>query len=407
MEKMKRVLALLLVFAMLMPNLSTIALAADTEDPSVISTEPAVTAEETEASAEETETPPQVTEPSEEETQPPVQETEPPATEETQAATETAEETVEPSAAEEAEEPVKDTVTVTSQQEAAAEQTAAPVSGQTTATVIPDFGEDFDNDKVFAVYVEDQFLDNLPVVLGTSGKDRLPSDAAKYVYDVLKARIEEVAAGKTHSTVVAINVEEESKQLSWTKEDLGVDTLGNGGSFTQEASVAIKAAYQAEMNRIMNALLVDCPYDLYWFDKTVGMYSECALSSDGNMVAVPSLQVYMSVASGYQGSDQFTTTTDLSRVQTAAANAQAVAELHKDKEDYEKLTAFKEEICSRTSYNTEAAKQDYTDGYGDPWQLIYVFDDEETDVVCEGYSKRSPCSFLIRIRLPTRKETKR
>ena len=65
MEKMKRVLALLLVFAMLMPNLSTIALAADTEDPSVISTEPAVTAEETEASAEETETPPQVTEPSE------------------------------------------------------------------------------------------------------------------------------------------------------------------------------------------------------------------------------------------------------------------------------------------------------------------------------------------------------
>ena len=315
MEKMKRVLALLLVFAMLMPNLSTIALAVDTEDPSVISTEPAVTAEETEASAEETETTPQVTEPSEEETQPPVQETEPPATEETQAATETAEETVEPSAAEETEESVKDTVTVTSQQEASAEQTAATVSGQTTATVIPDFGEDFDNDKVFAVYVEDQFLDNLPVVLGTSGKDRLPSDAAKYVYDVLKARIEEVAAGETHSTVVESNVEEESKQFSWTKEELGVDVLVNGNSFTQEASAAIQAAYQAEMDRIMDALLVDCPYDLYWFDKTAGMDVGCGVASDGQVVNVTSLKVSMTVASGYQGSDQFTTTTDLSRVQ--------------------------------------------------------------------------------------------
>lgn len=388
MEKMKRILALLLVFAMLMPNLSTIALAADTEDSSVISTEPAVTAEETEASAEETETTPQVTEPSEEETQPPVQETEPPATEETQAATETAEETVEPSAAEETEESVKDTVTVTSRQEALAEQTAATVSGQTTATVIPDFGEDFDNDKVFAVYVEDQFLDNLPVVLGTSGKDRLPSDAAKNVYDVLKARIEAVAAGESHSTVVEINVEEESKQLSWTKEELGVDVLVNGNSLTQEASAAIKAAYQAEMDRIMNALLVDCPYDLYWFDKTAGMDVGCSVVSDGQVVNVTSLKVSMTVASGYQGSDQYTTTTELSRVQTAAANAKEVAEKHKNEGDYEKLTAFKEEICSLVSYNTEAADENYNGSYGDPWQLIYVFDDdEETDVVCEGYSK--------------------
>ena len=38
------------------------------------------------------------------------------------------------------------------------------------------------------------------------------------------------------------------------------------------------------------------------------------------------------------------------------------------------------------SYNNEATAPGYP--YGDPWQLIYVFDDNKsTNVVCEGYSK--------------------
>jgi len=53
MEMMKRVLALLLVCAMLMPNLTTIASAAEFgEDPAAVSTEPVVAAEVTEAATE-------------------------------------------------------------------------------------------------------------------------------------------------------------------------------------------------------------------------------------------------------------------------------------------------------------------------------------------------------------------
>ena len=72
MEKMKRVLALLLVCAMLMPNLTIIASATDLgEDPAAVSTEPVVVAEEpeeTEATEAATEAP---TEPATEATEAP------------------------------------------------------------------------------------------------------------------------------------------------------------------------------------------------------------------------------------------------------------------------------------------------------------------------------------------------
>ena len=54
--------------------------------------------------------------------------------------------------------------------------------------------------------------------------------------------------------------------------------------------------------------------------------------------------------------------------------------------DYNKLVAYRNTICELVSYNNEATAPGYP--YGDPWQLIYVFDgDESTNVVCEGYSK--------------------
>lgn len=49
--------------------------------------------------------------------------------------------------------------------------------------------------------------------------------------------------------------------------------------------------------------------------------------------------------------------------------------------------AYRQKICELVSYNSTAANNTPTP-YGDPWQLIYVFDgDDSTNVVCEGYSK--------------------
>jgi hypothetical protein len=54
--------------------------------------------------------------------------------------------------------------------------------------------------------------------------------------------------------------------------------------------------------------------------------------------------------------------------------------------DYARLQAIRDWICDSTSYNYSAAAGGVS--YGDPWQMIYVFDQDDTTlVVCEGYAK--------------------
>ena len=84
-------------------------------------------------------------------------------------------------------------------------------------------------------------------------------------------------------------------------------------------------------------------------------------------------------------------TTDVDVSKTSAASqavdtAKDIVRANADKSDYEKLLAYKNWICENVSYNEEAADNDTP--YGDPWQIIYVFDGKsDTNVVCEGYAK--------------------
>ena len=93
------------------------------------------------------------------------------------------------------------------------------------------------------------------------------------------------------------------------------------------------------------------------------------------------------VGQDYRGSDQYEVdSVKTARAQTAAANAQSIVYAHAFEPTLEKLRSYKDEICNLTSYNYEAAAGGIA--YGDPWQVIYVFDgDPDTKVVCEGYSK--------------------
>ena len=69
-------------------------------------------------------------------------------------------------------------------------------------------------------------------------------------------------------------------------------------------------------------------------------------------------------------------------VQTSVENALAVVAEFEDLPDYEKLAAYRQEICDLTSYNYGAISGNVP--YGNPWQLIWVFDgDPATEVVCE------------------------
>ena len=66
--------------------------------------------------------------------------------------------------------------------------------------------------------------------------------------------------------------------------------------------------------------------------------------------------------------------------------AQAVVDDHAGETDYQKLVSYREYIKGAVDYDRGAAGGGKP--YGDPWQLIYVFDGKsDTNVVCEGYAK--------------------
>ena len=86
---------------------------------------------------------------------------------------------------------------------------------------------------------------------------------------------------------------------------------------------------------------------------------------------------------------EYTVNTEIGRsVQAAVDNANSIIGQYSGDSDEGKLQGYKDAICARVSYNDDAARKDYDLGYGNPWQLLWVFDnDDETKVVCEGYSK--------------------
>ena len=99
----------------------------------------------------------------------------------------------------------------------------------------------------------------------------------KAIYNELKAQIAQVAAGAVTSSVFSIPVENLGlAKTEWTKEDLGLETLVEINSegkyqYTREAKEMVAMNMYFDLTRILSALLADCPYELYWFDKTEGI----------------------------------------------------------------------------------------------------------------------------------------
>ena len=179
--------------------------------------------------------------------------------------------------------------------------------------------------------------------------DRLFSDAEeKRIYNVILEEIKKIANGTRTSTQITV-----------------------------PCSLPANVDANALSDRIMNSLLNDCPYELYWFDKTSGM------GMSGNTSEITfSFVVSSDYGSGYAVDPSKTTA-----VSSAVTTINEIIAKYAGKSDYEKLVGYKEEICALTSYNQDAANNNSTP-YGNPWQLIWVFDNNaSTNVVCEGYSK--------------------
>ncbi|MBR2700042.1 MAG: Ig-like domain-containing protein [Clostridia bacterium] len=277
-------------------------------------------------------------------------------------------------------------------------ETLAPVT-----EVVGAGRDDGDGDQLLDAYVQ-QMIDES---LGLSGP--LPLFAAGatlagmngIVYDILKSRVTRVAEGALSKTVFVITEEElraEGVDLGpWTAASLGVSAVVSNGKINQEALSAVKAVTAFSTDKVINALLADCPSELYWYNKTKGISMgipgmSVGASWNGTEYALYyktafSITLSMSVSAAYQDSGEYTVSAE--RVDTARraiATARGIVESHSSGGARDRLAAYKNEICERVDYNHAAAGNG--EAYGDPWQLIYVFDgDPDTKVVCEGYSK--------------------
>lgn len=292
---------------------------------------------------------------------------------------------------------------------------AEPEGGETIESVsetvvVPNADNLPSNDELFAGYVQQLFDAQLP---GADDELLTVQDAGQYltgnnlaIYEFLKQQVQLVAAGGQNApTTTKFTAGEELLEGNdyWTAAELGVSSLieeVNGENWvTAEAADAILGKLAIDRSAVWTALLADCPYDLYWHDKTkrdnvsaMIMYSNYDLNTKNGSLSLKlsSLEFDLLVSSDYAVAGQYykVDSSKISTVTNAVSRAVGIANEHKDKLPKARLEAYKDAICNATKYNDAAAEESNNTPYGNPWQLVHVFDnDPNTMVVCEGYSK--------------------
>ncbi len=230
-----------------------------------------------------------------------------------------------------------------------------------------------------------------------SGADML-SEPDKKLYAALKSKIKDIAEGKLLDSEIDIPISDLTDKLEWTKADIDGTDIIVDDKFNLEAFKKVIDKIGINVSRVIEALLVDCPYELYWFDKTAGLQWDFGAASaetegdDCKLTLKGPFHIVMYVSADYAEQENATKTTKLKDVVSAVtksiAKAQSIVDQYTGKSVLERLVAYRDEICSLTSYNTAAADNDNKVPFGNPWQLVWVFDeDESTTVVCEGYAK--------------------
>lgn len=234
------------------------------------------------------------------------------------------------------------------------------------------------------------------------------NDVTNNIYRRLVPEIKKIAAGESASATIVIT----DMPITYTQGDLGHITIVKDGALSEEAGARIGELFGADVNHdaLLSKLLANMPYELYWFDKTNGMAISYGIEADENTVTIPYIAVGFCVADAYRDTTKYAvnekgetildeannpvpdyTAVDTAKTgaaKTAAVTAAQVVAENQGKGAYSKLVAYREYITKAVDYNFAAADENNGYAYGDPWQLIYVFDgDPKTKVVCEGYSK--------------------
>ena len=214
------------------------------------------------------------------------------------------------------------------------------------------------------------------------------------LYLALMEQITKVAGGEETSTVFDVPAENLLSPAYLSAEDLTGDLLDADGNLTEEAKAAINSMIvnTVHISRVVSCLMADCPFHLYWFAKSYATTYTRKIEND--RVTIVDIRIRFHVSQDYADLTDWDGTSKLTRMDTekygtvrnAAANIQEILSETAGMDDYSKICSYAERICELASYNNEAIRQQLP--YGDPWQLIWVFDENpDTKVVCEGYTK--------------------
>ncbi len=226
------------------------------------------------------------------------------------------------------------------------------------------------------------------------------TETERRVYTALREAVAKIAKGDEASSIIKINLED----ATYTAEDIGATNFDDKAD--QELAFSRYSQEQVpDVTKLITVLMAETPYELYWYDKEMGaraLYRR-GLSGNSNCVTVSGeMTVYMSVAQEYatdecvvlnteSGEETILTGVDSSTidaVNTAINKAHIIVESYINQSDYSKLKGYLDEVMGLTVYNEAAAEPANKTPYGNPWQLIWVFDgNPNTNVVCEGYAK--------------------
>ncbi len=240
------------------------------------------------------------------------------------------------------------------------------------------------NETLLKQYIQQQFnaqLPSAPLDETPTAVTGLTEDSNTYkIYQALVPMISEVAGGTRTSTQFIF------EDLS----DIGIQAQGSDASL-DKAKAAADAQLDFDLNALVDALLAEHPNEHYWYASSEGTEFEYQYSyyakDDVYYVTICNLSIKMSVAKDYQTEDAYTVNSATGTlVASSIANAMRIVEKNRNLVEYDRLIAYRDEICTLVDFDQPAAEK--KPPFGDPWQLVWVFDgDPDTKAVSEGYAK--------------------
>lgn len=221
-----------------------------------------------------------------------------------------------------------------------------------------------DNDTLYEGYVQNVLYGNGIETYGLCAGDNL-TGPAKTMYDYLKPQIKKIAANGGETAIIF--------KGAWRHED---DYLWKGDTVEE-----IEANMAAGAKQVVNALLLDCPYEMYWYDTSAGYKYNWEGDTTRRVISA----ITFTVAKQYRpdinvGDVLFPT--KAAEATKAVASAQTIVNNYKGLTPYNRLKGYADEICNLVSYDVSAKVT-----YGDMNQMINVFDgNTATNVDSRGYA---------------------